>query len=369
MHLTHVTLQDFRNLATVVMDAHPRFNVLVGENGQGKTNLLEALYWLATLRPLRANRLSELIRWGEDAAQVSARVDVDGLEHDLKVRCTRQERMAMREGKRCGPSEFFGVLSVVLFTPEDVGLVRGSPGDRRRFLDRAIFTGRPGYLTEVQGYRRALAGRNALLRQEAETFALEAYEQTLAQHGARLMASRREFIRELSPLFEEAFEAIAGAGLKAKLRYRPSVAPGDADGEASLLRHWSSERDRDLQRGHTLHGPHADDLNIELSGRSARAYASQGQQRAIVLALKIAEIRLLTAIRLVTPVLLLDDVSSELDPLRNARLFDFLNSFEGQVFITTTDPSFLKLKAERRQFHVHAGAIERSTPPPDVQES
>ncbi|MFN3198459.1 MAG: DNA replication/repair protein RecF [Bradymonadia bacterium] len=367
MHLTRITLQDFRNLSQVELQAHERFNVLVGENGQGKTNLLEAIYWLATLRPLRANRLVELIRWGSDLARVRGFVDVDGLEHSLEVRCNRGERTALREGKKCGHSDFFGVLSVVLFTPEDVGLVRGSPGDRRKFLDRAIFTGRSAYLSEVQGYRRALAGRNALLRQEAEDYALEAYEMTLARHGAKLMAARRAYVSDLSPLFEEAFVAIAGAGLKSKIKYRPSVSAQSEDDESALLKLWQGEREKDRQRGHTLHGPHSDDLAIELTGRSARAYASQGQQRAIVLALKIAEIRLLTALRGVTPVLLLDDVSSELDPQRNARLFEFLNAFEGQVFITTTDPSFLKLDAEHRQFNVHEGAIEVDRP--DHQES
>ena len=368
MRLTHISLQDFRNLASVEIEAHPRFNVLVGENGQGKTNLLEALFWLATLRPLRANRLVELIRWGEEIARIRGKVELDDLVHDLEVRCNRGERQALREGKRCGHTEFFGVLSVVLFTPEDVGLVRGSPGDRRRFLDRAIFTGRPTYLSEAQGYRRALGGRNALLRQEADDASLEAYEMTLARHGARLMAARRDYLDRLSPLFEEAFSAIAGAGLRAKIRYRPSVSPKPEEGdEHALLALWREERERDRQRGHTLHGPHSDDLGIELTGKSAKAYASQGQQRAIVLALKIAEIRLLTLVRHVTPVLLLDDVSSELDPQRNARLFEFLNEFDGQVFITTTDPSFLKINAERRLFNVHEGAITLMRP--DEQES
>lgn len=354
MRVTRLTLRDFRNFADGDVRPHPRFNVIWGENGQGKTNLLEALFWLASLRPLRASRLRELVRWSRKETRVEGWVEREGLVHRLAVEVQGNARVARREGKQVRASDFFGVLAVVVFTPDDVGLVRGSPTGRRRFLDRAIFTGRPAHLADVLAYRRALDGRNRLLREGAPEALVEVFELTLAQQAARLMAARLAYIEALTPLFEEAMRSIGGAELGASLRYRPSLT---GDGVEALATSWAEERSRDRDRGFTQRGPHADDLALGVFDRSARIYASQGQQRAIVLALKIAEIQLLEARHRCTPVLLLDDVSSELDPRRNARLFRFLEGFEGQVFITTTDPGFLKIDAEMRTWQVEAGVV------------
>lgn len=360
MLVTRLTLCDFRNFSEAELRPHPRFNVICGDNGQGKTNLLEALFWLATLRPLRATRLRELVRWGQRATRVEVDVHHDGLDHRLAVEVREGERLALREGKNTRASQYFGALAVVLFTPDDVGLVRGSPADRRRFLDRAIFTGRPAHLADVVAYRRALDGRNALLRDHAADLLIGAYEAALATQGARLMAARRAYVERLAPRFAAIVAAIAGEALDIELTYRPSldIDPADpAAAAAALEACWAEDRAHDRDRGFTKRGPHADDLALSLLDRSARTYASQGQQRAIVLALKIAEIQLLEEQHGCTPVLLLDDVSSELDPQRNARLFEFLGAFDGQVFITTTDAAFLRIDADRRTWRITAGAV------------
>jgi len=359
LKVTRLGLRDFRNFAEAEVHPHPRFNVVWGENGQGKTNLLEALYWLATLRPYRASRLRELVRWGEKATRVEVQVERDGLIHRLAVEVRDGERRALREEKQARTSQYFGALAVVMFTPDDVGMVRGSPDLRRRFVDRAIFTGRPAHLATVLDYRRALDGRNRLLREHAPDDLVDVYEMTLAQQAARLMAARRAYIERLAPRFAAVVSAVAGSELGVELSYRPSLAVQPVDDAQALYESWAADRGRDRDRGFTQRGPQADDLGFTLLDRSARSYASQGQQRAMVLALKIAEIQLLEEIRQCTPVLLLDDVSSELDPRRNARLFEFLGAFEGQVFITTTDPGFLKIDAERRIWRVEAGVVSR----------
>lgn len=356
MKISRLALRDFRNIAAAEIEPHPRFNVVCGENGQGKTNLLEAIYWLSTLRPLRASRLRELVRWGQKTTRVDGTVELDGLEHRLAVAVEDGERRALREDKNTRAADYFGTLAVVMFTPDDVGLVRGSPDGRRRFLDRAIFTGRPTHLADVVAFKRALDGRNRLLRENAADALLEAYELTLANRAARLMASRRAYVEALAPRFAEIVGAVAGAELGVKLAYRPSLAVGEEP--EALFEAWVADRGRDRERGFTQRGPQADDLGFALLDRSARNYASQGQQRAIVLGMKIAEIQLLEERRQCTPVLLLDDVSSELDPRRNARLFDFLGAFEGQVFITTTDAAFLKIDADRHVWRVAAGVVE-----------
>lgn len=359
MKVTRLALRDFRNFAEAEVHPHPRFNVVWGENGQGKTNLLEAIYWLATLRPYRASRLRELVRWGEKATRVDGEVEREGLIHRLAVEVRDGERRALREEKQARATQYFGALAVVMFTPDDVGMVRGSPELRRRFLDRAIFTGRPAHLSTVLDYKRALDARNRLLRENAPDDLIDVYEVTLAQQAARLMSARRAYVERLAPRFAEIVAAVAGEELGVELSYRPSLAVDPTDDPDALYQSWAADRARDRERGFTQRGPQADDLALSLLDRSARNYASQGQQRAMVLALKIAEIQLLEEIRQCTPVLLLDDVSSELDPRRNARLFEFLAAFEGQVFITTTDPGFLKIDAERRIWRVEAGIVTR----------
>ena len=395
MHLSHLALRDFRNLAAVDLSPHPRFNVFCGENGQGKTNLLESIYWLATLRPLRARRLRELMRWGCAAARVEARIEADGLTHALAVAAVEGgRREAFREGKAARSAEYFGALNVVDFTPDDVGLVRAPPADRRQYLDRACFNERPGHLADAVAYRRALDARNALLRERPDPLLLEVYEAPLAAAGARIITTRLAWLAALQARFGAAFAAISGPELPVGVSYRatwerpgapepaaeppagaaPEWAPealtedgaelapeggagATAELEERLRALWAADRGRDRERGFTQRGPHADDLVLRLAGRPARLYASQGQQRALVLALKIAEIEQLVAHRGVHPVLLLDDVSSELDPRRTGRLFDFLDAFEGQVFITTTDEAFLRLGTDRRTWAIAAGDV------------
>ncbi len=357
MQVTRLRIRDFRNLADVEIEPHSRFNVLEGDNGQGKTNLLESLFWLATLRPLRATRLRELVRWGSEGGRVEGVVEHEGLEHRLAVRVQKGERTAEREGKTARAADYFGALAVVVFVPDDVGLVRGPPEDRRRFLDRAIFTGRPVHLADVLAYRRALGGRNRLLRDGADALLFDAYEEALSEAGARLHVARADYVERLAPGFVRAFAAIVGDETTVDLVYRPGIDPAGAAPAQAFADAWRDGRDHDRHRGFTQRGPHTADLVLRLVGRPARTYASQGQQRAMVLALKIAEIELLEEATGTAPVLLLDDVSSELDPRRNARLFEFLEGFGGQVFITTTDASFLRIETERRVWRVDGGIV------------
>jgi len=301
MEITRLALRDFRNIAEAEIAPHPRFNVICGENGQGKTNLLEAMYWLSTLRPLRASRLRELVRWGEKATRVDGDVLDDGLVHRLTVEVRDGDRKASREGKAARAAQYFGALAVVMFTPDDVGMVRGSPELRRRFLDRAIFTGQPAHLNDVLTFRRALSARNRLLREGASGDLIDVYEATLATQAARLMAARRAYVAEIAPRFTEIVSAVAGAELKVTLTYRPSLNVDPVDDPEALHAAWSADRQRDRERGFTQRGPQADDLSFGLLDRSARNYASQGQQRAMVLALKIAEIQLLEERRRCTP--------------------------------------------------------------------
>lgn len=317
----------------------------MGPNGQGKTNLLEAVYLLATLRPLRAARLPELVRFGAHRAEVSARVQLSGAVREVGVRIEDGERHATVGGKTVRDlEEYFGGVSVVAFTPDDLAIVKGGPELRRRWLDRATWGRFPAYLAEVRGYQKALRSRNRLLREGAPREMIEAFDGPLARSGARLGIRRRRLLRELHPRFKAALSSISDGALDGSVRYAPSwldEAEEESASEARLAEALAQRLPGDRERGYTGVGPHADQPAMFLAGRPARTYASQGQHRALVLALKIAEIENLRETQGSYPLLLLDDVSSELDRERNQRLLAYLAGIDGQLLVTTTDPGLV----------------------------
>jgi DNA replication and repair protein RecF len=346
---------DFRNLSQILLEPHPRFNVISGDNAQGKTNLLEAVYLLGTLRSFRAAKTEELVRFGAAKARVRARVEKLGTQRLLEVLLQPGHKSARVDGKSARASSYFGGLNVVLFAPEDLRLPKGSPGGRRRFLDRAIFNLHPAYLEEAQTYDRVLRSRNAVLREGGRADLLEVYDAQLAQAAAPMVARRRALVAELAPFVQRAFERVTQTGLVLEVSYETSF--GDEVAK-ELLQRLGDERRKDLARGSTSSGPHTDDMKLVLGGHAAGAFASQGQLRAIVLALKIAEIEYASQQLGDAPVLLLDDVSSELDPTRNQQLFAFLRTVPCQTFITTTRAQHVLLDEERSDFVVRQGALE-----------
>lgn len=379
VRLLHLELQSFRNLAHVALTPGSGITVVVGDNGQGKTNLLEALYFLCTLKPLRAGRLKELVRFGEPKAEVTGRFLLGGAEREVSVTVEGGTRQARVDGKKAASLEsYFGGVSVVAFTPDDLAVVKGSPEARRMFLDRAVFNRFPAYLAESRSYARALKGRNTLLREQAPRSLREAFDETLARHGARLWMRRRALVDELSPRATRAFSSIGRSEGAAQFGYRPRGLPDALDFDAAdeaalaqaLLEGLAVRETTDLERGFTSVGPHADDLKLQLAGRSARAYASQGQQRAMVIAWKVAEIENLEENGGVRPMLLLDDVSSELDPERNAYLMRYVSQSGAQTVLTTTDAALVQAAAgqDTLWLHVRAGTVaplQVSPPPPD----
>lgn len=364
MRITSLQIEDFRNLAAVSLVPSPSTTVFVGDNGQGKTNLLEALFFLTTLKPLRAGRLAELIRFGATRASVAAQVDGPGGLRGLSVEIDSTGRTARLDGKPQDRLEgYFEGLAAVCFAPDDLLLVKGSPDGRRRFLDRAAFNRWPAVLAEAREYLRALRSRNAALR-DAHADVEESFRDPLVRHGARILRRRRDIVAELAPRVDQAFREISGpSAASAELSYRPSSGlelDGEEEAIADRLRTVLADRlDRDRERGYTSAGPHMDDVSLLLGGRPARLYGSQGQQRAFVLALKIAEIENIRALLGRPPILLLDDVSSELDPEKNRFLLAYLRSLEGQAFLTTTDVRLLEPAAgpETVFLRVESGAV------------
>lgn len=348
MLLQRLQLQDFRNLAQVDLEPSPHATVLVGRNGQGKTNLLEAVYFLCTLKPLRAGRLLELVRFQHPVARVAGHFSLGGATREISVEIRDGLREASVDNKRTRAlEEYFGGVSVVAFTPDDLAVVKGAPAERRTLLDRAVFNRFPGFLRASRTYLRALRNRNRLLKDGAPSDYLGAYDEALAETGARILALRRDLLAELAPLAEATVASIAHLS-GARYAYVPvhlelDLAGADVGELAEALRRALQARlPRDQERGFTSVGPHADDLDIGLEGHAARTFASQGQARALVLGWKIAEIENLRATLGRSPLLLLDDVSSELDPDRNAFLMRYLSGSGAQVLLTTTEPSLVR---------------------------
>lgn len=378
MHLSTLRARDLRNLAAVDLPLGPRATVIAGQNGQGKTNLLEALYVLATLKPLRAARLLELVRFGAARARVEGDFALQGVPRQIAVEVEKGERRAFVDGKPAASLEsYFGGVSVVAFTPDDLSLVKEGPEARRRFLDRAVFNRFPAYLQESRGYGKALRSRNRLLRENADPALIAAFDTPLSSAGARLWSRRRALLRELAPRAAQAFAEISLAGPDGEpspgalqLEYRAAGLErlgerSEAELSAELLSLLTARLPRDRERGFTSVGPHADDLALRHQDRPARAYASQGQQRAIVLALKLAEIDNLGEALGRPPLLLLDDVSSELDPQKNAHLMETLRRRAGQALLTTTDPRLVAAGAgeDAVYFSIREGVLSPAPAP------
>jgi DNA replication and repair protein RecF len=369
LRILSARISDFRNVAQAALTFAPRLTAFVGENGQGKTNLLEALYLVAALRPLRSVGRIDLVRSGERRAAVE--VAVHSARTTLTTRLTLElgpeGRRLKRDDKACEANTFVGHLVAVAFTPDDLDLTKGAPEARRRFLDRALFNARPAYLSMALRYAKALKARNRVLLDEGDDGLLEAFDATLARAGAEVLAARLAYAELLGPRVLAAFAAIASPAPTLSMRYVSSLADVDATSSLEVLTtrfHDALVRRRanDRRRKKTTVGPHLDDLDLVLGDRAARVRASQGQHRALALALKLGEIGLVTDALGEPPVLLLDDVSSELDAPRTTQLFRALGPLEGQVVMTTTDGRQVDRWADAlglapRVHHVAAGTF------------
>lgn len=362
MRLRRLVAQDFRNLAPLDLDLDADFVVLHGPNAQGKTNALEAIWVLASLRPLRASRPGELIRWGAEGMQIAGWVASDEILRHHRVDLRASKREVQLDGQRCAQLDaYFRDLRAICFTPTDAQIVEGGPEERRRWVDRAAFTARPAHLDLVRGHQRALLHKGATLRMDRpERELLDAIDDQLATLGAELVARRSALVSELAPHVARMVAAFGGADGPVSLTLRTQAA-GASVGErrASLAAAYARARPAELRRRRTLVGPQTDDVEIQLGEQPARRFASRGQVRSLVLALKLAELHASRA-RGVVPLFLLDDLSSELDRGRTHQLIGMLGDLGAQVFATTTDPGPLDVlpASSTRRFRVRDGVIQ-----------
>jgi DNA replication and repair protein RecF len=348
VYVRHLGLRDFRSWANVELELTPGRTVFVGPNGYGKTNLVEALWYSCTLGSHRVATDAPLVRVGAERAVVSTIVVNDGRECavDLEIASGRANKARLNRSPVRSPREVLGVLRAVLFAPEDLALVRGDPGDRRRYLDDLAVLRRPRVAAIRADYDKVLRQRTALLKSASGARfrgdrgaldTLDVWDGHLAAHGAELMAARMSLVDELAPEVQKSYQLLAPASRPASIGYHGSVdvEPGQPDVELlrlALLERMAVRRDAELERGVCLVGPHRDDLELRLGEQRAKGFASHGESWSLALALRLAAYELLRADGS-DPVLLLDDVFAELDTARRAALAAAAASAE-QVLVT-----------------------------------
>jgi DNA replication and repair protein RecF len=344
LKLVSIEFTDFRNLAPCRVELGPRFNLVLGDNAQGKTNFLEALAVACELRSFRATRLEELLAFDCEQARLAAYAECGGLDFDVRLELSRGARRVRVNGKAVTrQKDYVGQLPAVIFEPDDVRLSKGGPQRRRSFLDTALFLVQPSHWDASARYRQVLKRRNLLLKERKTRDAMfEVYSEQLAKLGAQIAAGRLRMCAELNTLIGESVARVSDQHDRVALTYESHLPSVDGepveDGGQTLLGALNERTAHDRELGYTTVGPHVEDLLIHINDQPAARFASQGQHRTVALALKIAEIEIVHQKRGVYPLLLIDDLSSELDAGRRTRLFEYLTRSGSQVVLTSTDP-------------------------------
>jgi DNA replication and repair protein RecF len=376
MLLERLRLRNFRNHASLDIELFPGKNVLLGNNGQGKTNIIEAIYLCGTGKSYRTSRDIELIKWGESTFYTASRFLRKNGDLLVEVACSQErgKRIRLNGVHQDTGIEYIGAANVVIFGPDDLRIIKGGPVERRRFLDLEISAVHERYRKDLAKYRRILTQRNTFLKDARHLVgsmhgkaALDVWDEQLVSVGARVMVKRAKVIEDLSGLAQTAYKEISSSGLL-KLTYRPSFdvvesCPADEQG---ITQKWSALfhrellrlRQAELIRGVTLAGPHRDDMTFTLDGVDMRAFSSQGQQRTAVLALRLAELEFVRNEMGEDAILLLDDVSSELDPSKRAHLWKYIDRGIQTVITTTDEKALDELSKPGKVFKVQSGSVQ-----------
>lgn len=359
MRLTEFRCDGFRSLTNVQIRPAPGINIIRGLNAQGKTSLLEALFFLTTAKSHRTTVEKELVREGSEGFAIRGDVQRSDRAVVLEARWWQGvKRFRVNGVPQVRVSDILGKVNVVMFAPEDILLVKGAAGLRRQFLDMELSRLQPTYLRALQGFRQVLKQRNQLLRDTAaDATMLDLWDQQLARHGAVLIEERAKFVEQLDKLARIAYGLIAD-GETLEIRYQPDVKLASC-----LLEVVTASRHADLQRRQTCRGPHRDDFEFFVGGRPARSYASQGQQRTAALAMKLADVDLIKDRSGEFPILMLDEVLSELDANRARQLFSTMHKGL-QCILTTTNMSYThpEMGSDSAVFRISGGHVEEEDP-------
>lgn len=361
MILKSIELKNFRNYEDLDLKFDSGTNILFGDNAQGKTNILEATYVSGTTKSHKGSRDKDMIRFGEDESHIRTIVEKQGKEYqlDIHLKKNRSKGIAINKVPIKKASELFGILNMVFFSPEDLNIIKNGPSERRRFLDAEICQLDKIYLSDLTRYNKILMQRNRLLKdmqhqpQLMET--LPVWDMQLVEYGKRLIRRRRQFVEELSEIVTGIHRNISGKREELVLRYEPNIDAEFLEDELNRV------REKDRKYAQTSVGPHRDDISFFIRGVDIRKFGSQGQQRTSALSLKLSEIELVRQTIHDTPVLLLDDVLSELDSNRQNYLLNSIHDIQTMITCTGLDEFVRNRFQIDKVFHVIDGHVSETT--------
>jgi len=336
VHLSHLSLKNFRSYSELNLPLAPGITIFLGRNGEGKTNIVESILYMAFLSSHRTSGDLPLVKLGESAAYTRAKIQHPDREMlvELEINAEKANRAWINQNPIRSQKELFGLLQCVYFSPEDMDLVRGDPTERRRFIDQILTLRSPRMAGVISDYERSVRQRNALLKTRASLTSLEPWDQQVAKFGAEIIAARLSLLTEFNPYFSKIYANIS-AEKPAHITYKSSIdnpSVNSQENYSALINTMAERRNQELDRGLTLVGPHRDDLILNLGDHLVKGYASHGESWSIALSLKLAAYELLIS-EGSKPILILDDVFSELDEERRTQLISLAQSAE-QTFIT-----------------------------------
>jgi DNA replication and repair protein RecF len=368
MFVKQLSLENYRNIQSLHLETDAPVNIIIGPNAQGKTNILESIFVLALTKSHRTSKDKELIAWNAESARIIGEIHKKYGTNKLDLQINMRGKTAKVNGlEQRKLSGFIGSLNVVMFAPEDLEIVKGSPGVRRRFMDMELGQVHPAYLHHLLQYQKIVIQKNTSIKKmnihnEADQVMMDVWNDQLVEHGVRIMKNRQSFIHKLQKWAEHIHQGITNGKEKLRIVYRPSFEAEDYQDETVLINQFmiklSQVREQEQRRGICLIGPHRDDLEFYINDKEVMAYGSQGQQRTTALSLKLAELELIREEVGEYPVLLLDDVLSELDQFRQTQLIETFQD-KVQTFITTTGIESINASKLTRAklFHVQDGQV------------
>ena len=362
MYIKELKVKNFRNYKDLAIEFDKRVNLITGQNAQGKTNMIEALYMSSMGRSFRTNHDNEMIRFGEESAYIKVLAEKEYVSTKVEVLLSKAIKKAIKKDG-CSVRKTADLLEniiIVIFSPDDLRIVKDEPEKRRRFIDRELSQIKPAYYDAFMKYRRALNERNSYLKSDdIKESMLDIWDEGLIRYGALVMKYRNEFIEDISHLSSKIHSRITNGKEALSLVYQPNINYAESTDiqEELIERELIAARERDIRTGTTTKGPHKDDFSFIIDNINVRNYGSQGQQRTSALSLKLAELDLIKRETGENAILLLDDVMSELDEERREYLIRALS--ENQIFITTTDidDSLIKAYPDAKIIKISEGKI------------
>lgn len=361
LKVNSLKLKNFRNYDFLNVEFDGSTNIFYGNNAQGKTNILEAVYLSGTTKSHRGSKDRDMIRFGEDESHIEIVVEKNGISYqiDMHLKKNSPKGIAINKMPIRKASELFGIVNLVFFSPEDLNIIKNGPAERRRFIDLELSQLDKVYLNNLSNYNRIVNQRNRLLKElsfggkKELSDTLEIWEMQMVQYGERLIARRKEFVTQINEIIEKIHQKLTGGKEGLQIIYEPST--GDLPFEQALKRY----RDRDLRMKSTTVGPHRDDIGFLTGDMDIRRYGSQGQQRTAALSLKLSEIELVRLATHDTPILLLDDVLSELDKHRQNYLLDSIHDIQTLITCTGVEDFVNHRFSINKVFHVQNGQVTK----------